>query len=682
MTSTQVKKAYRKSNKGPKVSRAEQRRRDAEELQRQKKEWEREQAAVKAKAARDKKATKARDEKEKRKREGVPEPRKGVRPSQARISCFVKREGEGDMKRKWDETRDSAAEESDDTMAEDSGPRPGKRVNVQQEDEFGGDDISDLDLPDLFRQLDQSFSSHESAVNKENAGVTSWSSPRKLIRQNKCVVDNKDEERDLDDSQVLAEMATTQLLTEAAKSFSEEQESEFGTTTNNTTFSDIVLNIPTQSMLPIPKLGESNKERQSPNMPVRKPLQERATNMPPPPRPVAAIKAASSNPSMPDHLLRTKPPSRVPATSAHYGREASKDRHNMPPPPIKSASLLPAPSATQAFLELHMDDFFPSPTQEARELLGNTTDFDLPSNKQVMPELSPDTLRGRGLSPSLLKEEMPYTELICTQDLMSSQEIQEMETPCPPAEKVKQQIVIPLVEQPLEEMFLTQDFDLSSQDLEEIGSPCRLPPLIPSTPKLETVVVPPFSKPNKKSQSTKQPLTTKTKSISSPKSSPRLSPRPLPRPAPRYIAPHTCSTKSIESSKFTSKPPKKRFFVEKEDLPRPNPPIPVPDPLPIPTGRGRFFQEKEDDLLQAAIRQSLAPSQQVVPIIAKKSEKPFKGGLAKGGSTEARNGGKGNEGMGDSGVEVGRMLQRTLSEVTDYGDLDFDLGDLGGELWS
>jgi hypothetical protein len=90
MTLKQAKKAHRQATALPKLSKAEQRRLEKEELDRQKREHERERANSKAKAARDKKALKLQAEKEERKRCGEPEPRRGVRPSQAVITGFVK----------------------------------------------------------------------------------------------------------------------------------------------------------------------------------------------------------------------------------------------------------------------------------------------------------------------------------------------------------------------------------------------------------------------------------------------------------------------------------------------------------------------------------------------------------------------------------------------------------------
>jgi hypothetical protein len=98
MTSKQAKKAYREANKAPKMSKKERERLEKEELERMRKEREKERAQERARLAREKKAGKEREEKEKRRKEGLPLEK--VRPSQATITGFIGRkrvlEEEGD----------------------------------------------------------------------------------------------------------------------------------------------------------------------------------------------------------------------------------------------------------------------------------------------------------------------------------------------------------------------------------------------------------------------------------------------------------------------------------------------------------------------------------------------------------------------------------------------------------
>ncbi|KAI1654608.1 hypothetical protein F4813DRAFT_205984 [Daldinia decipiens] len=94
MTTKQAKKAYQKSNRGPKLSKAEQRRQDLFEQDRIRREFEKEKNQARARAARDKKKEKEEKERAEKKRKGLP--LVDVHPSQATIAWFVR----GDKKKK------------------------------------------------------------------------------------------------------------------------------------------------------------------------------------------------------------------------------------------------------------------------------------------------------------------------------------------------------------------------------------------------------------------------------------------------------------------------------------------------------------------------------------------------------------------------------------------------------
>ncbi|KAI0148382.1 hypothetical protein GGR57DRAFT_475291 [Xylariaceae sp. FL1272] len=88
MTTKQVKKAYQKANKGPKLSKAEQRRQELFEQDRIRKEFEKERNQARARAARDKKKDKEERERAEKKKKGLP--LVNVRPSQDTIAWFVR----------------------------------------------------------------------------------------------------------------------------------------------------------------------------------------------------------------------------------------------------------------------------------------------------------------------------------------------------------------------------------------------------------------------------------------------------------------------------------------------------------------------------------------------------------------------------------------------------------------
>ncbi|KAF2966689.1 hypothetical protein GQX73_g6880 [Xylaria multiplex] len=88
MTTKQVKKAYQKANKGPKLSKAEQRRQELFEQDRIRKEFEKEKNQARARAARDRKKEKEERERAEKKKKGLP--LVNVRASQDTIARFVR----------------------------------------------------------------------------------------------------------------------------------------------------------------------------------------------------------------------------------------------------------------------------------------------------------------------------------------------------------------------------------------------------------------------------------------------------------------------------------------------------------------------------------------------------------------------------------------------------------------
>ena len=89
------------------------------------------------------------------------------------------------------------------------------------------------------------------------------------------------------------------------------------------------------------------------------------------------------------------------------------------------------PTSTQLFLADHLDDFFPSPSQELRELLEDIEDDDIPSNTQVAREIGKDCVAAR---PVLVEQAQPILDddfpWMSSRDFMfSSQELRELESP-------------------------------------------------------------------------------------------------------------------------------------------------------------------------------------------------------------------------------------------------------------
>ncbi|KAH8789675.1 hypothetical protein BGZ57DRAFT_85219 [Hyaloscypha finlandica] len=433
MTSKQVKKAYQQANRGPRISRAEQRRLDAEELERQNKEYERERAAAKAKAVREKKAAKETADKEARRKMRLPEPSRFVRASQPTISKFVR--GGNNGKRSWQEMKMHTLEEdSDGTLPEsgfgekDDAQPPAKRVPAEDdsEDEFG--DFPSLSQSDLLEKIDSSMVSLNGggtgspAVVAKQPALPPCQEPSQSLPARKY----SEGEYPLNGSQLTAEKVNTQLLSEAAEAVQKSDGTELPVPKQTTPKPTLSMK-PQQQVQPIPRdilpkpihaknqklsvstSADSNNARTKPAKPTvvsRPVLQEVSTNMPPPPIPLKEKKAISFAPS--------------PQKDRPLLQITTKTNN-------KPKYIIPV-SGTQVFLENHLDDFFPSPTQEIRELLSDVDD--IPSNTQIARELSPDPPKED------LNKEKEFDNLICTQDLiLSSQELLEITTPSRPQPK-------------------------------------------------------------------------------------------------------------------------------------------------------------------------------------------------------------------------------------------------------
>ncbi|KAF5591619.1 hypothetical protein FPANT_5584 [Fusarium pseudoanthophilum] len=159
MTSKQVRNAYKAANKGPKLTREESRRQERAEQERIRKEFEREKAAAKAKVARDKKKEKELAEKEAKRKKGLP--LVNVRPSQETISWFVR--GNGTSKKRDAQGKDikddnaTANESNTDTkeaMTNEEQPqqpvtKAQKLDDIQEDDE----EISDAAMETIFEDL-------------------------------------------------------------------------------------------------------------------------------------------------------------------------------------------------------------------------------------------------------------------------------------------------------------------------------------------------------------------------------------------------------------------------------------------------------------------------------------------------------------------------------------------------
>ncbi|OBT86505.1 hypothetical protein VE02_04925 [Pseudogymnoascus sp. 03VT05] len=128
--------------------------------------------------------------------------------------------------------------------------------------------------------------------------------------------------------------------------------------------------------------------------------------------------------------------------SKHAQNASPKASSSTRSKPFLKPSLLPThaapkmspfalPTSTQLFLADHLDDFFPSPSQELRELLEDIEDDDIPSNRQVAREIGRESVVARPVlvepAQPILDDDFPW---MSSRELMfSSQELRELESP-------------------------------------------------------------------------------------------------------------------------------------------------------------------------------------------------------------------------------------------------------------
>ncbi|KAH7260323.1 hypothetical protein B0J15DRAFT_284102 [Fusarium solani] len=339
MTSKQVQKAYKSANKGPKLTRAEIWKQEKAEQERIRKEFEREKAAAKAKVVREKKKEKELAEKAEKRKKGLP--LVNVRPSQETISWFVRGNGgskKRDAKGKDVEKADTIEEETDptETTAEDTideeAQQPAKRVRTLediQEDEQDTPDVGagattndELRRPSPSPRREDMQEVKKELMGDRGGALVANNSQRLLekpaIEEN---ILDMDDELDADFEEELALELLQDLEAAASK----------GCDRNSTSKDESA----PESVLGT-KVGTSNQ--------------------------LAGVGPPSDRYEQDLGLHRPKPP------SVHFIKPALPNRPEHPPAlPSPSPPRQAPPMSTQAIL-FNFDDFFPSSSQQAREL--------------------------------------------------------------------------------------------------------------------------------------------------------------------------------------------------------------------------------------------------------------------------------------------------------------------------
>lgn len=482
MTTKQAKTLYRKANKGPKLSKAEQRRIELMEQDRIRKEFEKERNQARARTARERKKAKEDKEKENRKRKGLP--LVDVHPSQDTISRFVNRAAGAQGKSKPDATRRDptvlkATKEEEDDAASATENESAIDVEEGQGGIHAGDHDSDSDDDD-------------DAVNKENREPARESEEREAKRQ--CLSQNNIQKLPPLARQPPAGPVAKMAQAIASESVSRATSVDIDDPVNqdllqDQLMADIVLasSRKTASSSPITQSIHIKPDPDPPPVPITKPgvpplkLQEPVHRKPP-----ARLHPQTVRPQMARPLVSRQDPVRcnntfrkpaAPYLSAGHPRPPVQSAGPPMPPRFKApagpqlyqstkSKFLPkhlrtpqerpparqglstrtdslsrndAPTSTQLFLLEHVDDFFPSPSQEVHELLqdhtweGKATEPARASHLGRSPVMSIEMVGEKSTLPTAQVFEPTLDFPISTQDFtFSSQDMRDIETPSKP----------------------------------------------------------------------------------------------------------------------------------------------------------------------------------------------------------------------------------------------------------
>lgn len=528
MTSKAAKKAYAKANQGQKLSRAEQRRRDAEELERQRKEIAKESAARRAKAAREKKLNKEEQARLERRRNGEPEKSKWVRPSQPSIARFVRGNA---GKRKFGDDEDDSEELADGKHFA-NGERPPKRLAVEEDQDQDVEQLEEMSEKDV--EADHT----ETTRNKPSHG-----------QHVELLAESEDEFGDfpiLSQPGLLEEIISSimnsspPVLRRPLQRNSESESGAKGTPkevsspelpTHRKRFEDDVLfGDEDDADLVSAQLRSEEAEAAAKSDTVR-PRHEPVIIVP-----AVVADLSSHDTSTRDKLEDVPIDNHARKSPTTRPIEASRSpKFKIPPlPSIRrhasfSRSMANcAPPSTQAFLEDNIDQFMPSPSQEARELLEDGDQEDSQPHSKVEMDPAQNNSRTVTAIPGIAEEK--FDDLICTQDfILSSQDLLEISPikpkqptisatrkiappkqpltsmpppvfknsplPIPKNAMGREQVVpkpvlsnIPQQTDPLcnvtmDDFPCTQEFALSPSDLEELNTPSKVAPVAPSTTK-------------------------------------------------------------------------------------------------------------------------------------------------------------------------------------------------------
>lgn len=504
MTTKQAKKLHNQKNKGPKLSKAEQRRIELMEQDRIRKEFEKEKAQARARTAREKKKAKEEREKEERKKKGLP--LVDIHPSQDTISRFISRVG-----RVIGVKRDSATANNLDSVKEDMEDATDvgeSETDAGDEGENGSDKENQQSVkdPEPGRQIKKRRLSQpdEKAVRRMSPVASQFRAGpvAKVAQQLEVESFSRASSVDTDDP-------VNQTLLEEQIFADVEQASSRKDRGTNEECPDVAvigqplepISRPIVTILPVssapkqpPEICPLPTRLQAPQPSialVRNDLQlkARATSHAPshlgneafekPTSPYApAPRPRTTLTSHASQMTNAPPKFKAPAALSDMSAERPRflPKHlgtaqRREPSPV---SFLPGPAATfnfptstQAFLLDHADELFPSPTQEARELLGDSV-TESPEPKTNAPRVS---IHGPTFRTEAIRDQ---TSVVAPFTCLGSR----LPALAPP---------VPATEDFFDSSFIsTQDFMISTQDILEIETPSKAPP-IPAAPLLPMI---------------------------------------------------------------------------------------------------------------------------------------------------------------------------------------------------
>lgn len=428
MTTKQAKKLYQQKSKGPKLSKAEQRRIDLMEQDRIRKEFEKEKAQARARTVRDKKKAKEDKERDERRKRGLPLTE--AHPSQDTISRFIRKLGFGanpqlpasDNKNAHLETVQEAGSESA-TEAESDADACNKPN--QERGRYHGRD-QDVSVP-----------------RKENKEPTDSLEDFAANAAKRRKLNHTDRNQNLLDRMIhIPSQRSIGAVARLAQDTNMQSWSRPSSIDADDPATEVMLE--DQLIADVELASSKTATKSSPNRqsPAREPLRSRV--QPPSPASVAPRAPLPLPPPQPARRQsRPQPPKFRPPAAAvtpQFARPKflSKQIKTVPNPvqasPTYAGSRRLAPNAanefptsTQLLVMNHTDELFPSPSQEARELYEDEQRADTAEVPTGRPSQPPAASPLQGQPTGDMPPELPF---LATQDfVLSSQDMEELSTP-------------------------------------------------------------------------------------------------------------------------------------------------------------------------------------------------------------------------------------------------------------